>query len=148
MKTEGWLFRKVEPPRRGTAKWRRRRQSLRSWSRWPTNHPRRSDRAVPRNRAKLREAMQSLEDATTTTRRGTNDTTRTTALKGTRALGSGSGTNGQAEAGKIAQCGRAIAGRGCRFVVCTLSSAWSGQTHTAHSQRRVRQELLQFATWG
>lgn len=52
--------------------------------------------------AKVREAMQSLEDAVITSRKATNDTTRTAAARGTRALGSESGTNGQAEAGKSA----------------------------------------------
>jgi chromosome segregation ATPase len=46
--------------------------------------------------------MQSLEDAATTSRKATNDTTRTAASKGTRVLGCGNVTNGQAEAGKTA----------------------------------------------
>jgi hypothetical protein len=46
--------------------------------------------------------MQSLEDATATSRRTTFHATRSTASKGTRVLGSGSGVNGQAEAGKTA----------------------------------------------
>jgi hypothetical protein len=52
--------------------------------------------------AKVREAMQSLEDTATTTRKATNDTIRTAISKGTHVLGSGSRSNGQAEAGKIA----------------------------------------------
>jgi uncharacterized coiled-coil protein SlyX len=44
--------------------------------------------------------MQSLEDAAITSRRTAIYATRSTASKGTRVLGSGSGANGQAEGGK------------------------------------------------
>jgi uncharacterized coiled-coil protein SlyX len=63
--------------------------------------PKRPSRA-PKPSAKVREAMQSLEDAATTSRRITTYATRSITSKGTRALGSGSGVNGQAEAGKTA----------------------------------------------
>ncbi|KAK4120429.1 hypothetical protein N657DRAFT_579875 [Parathielavia appendiculata] len=55
---------------------------------------------APKPSAKVREAMQSLEDTATTSRRTAIYATRSTAPRGTRVLGSGSGANGQAEAGK------------------------------------------------
>ncbi|KAK4118380.1 hypothetical protein N657DRAFT_651360 [Parathielavia appendiculata] len=61
--------------------------------------PKRPSRA-PKPSAKVREAMQSPEDAATTSRRIAIHATRSTASKGTRVLGSGNGANGQAEAGK------------------------------------------------
>jgi chromosome segregation ATPase len=61
--------------------------------------PKRPSR-TPKSSAKVREVMQSLEDAATMSRRTTIYATRSTASKGTRVLGSGSGVNGQAEAGK------------------------------------------------
>lgn len=61
--------------------------------------PKRPSR-TPKPSAKVREAMQSLEVATSTSRRATNNTTSSAVPKGTRALGNGSGSNDQAEAGK------------------------------------------------
>ncbi|KAK4108376.1 hypothetical protein N656DRAFT_426804 [Canariomyces notabilis] len=63
--------------------------------------PKRPSRAIKPS-AKVREAMQSVEDVATTSRRTINSITPSTASKGTPGLGSGSGTNGQAEAGKTA----------------------------------------------
>ncbi|KAK4118437.1 hypothetical protein N657DRAFT_554969, partial [Parathielavia appendiculata] len=63
--------------------------------------PKRPSRA-PKPSAKVREAMQLLEDAAITSRRTAIHATRSTASRGTRVLGSGSGANGQAEAGKTA----------------------------------------------
>ncbi|KAK4120055.1 hypothetical protein N657DRAFT_702529 [Parathielavia appendiculata] len=61
--------------------------------------PKRSSRA-PKPSAKVHEAMQSLEDAATTSRRAITYTTRSAASKGTRLLGTGSGANGQLRRGK------------------------------------------------
>lgn len=66
----------------------------------PTS-PKRPTR-TPKPSAKVREAMQSLEDAAITSRTATNDAARTATSRRTRAPGSGNGTNGQAEAGKTA----------------------------------------------
>jgi uncharacterized coiled-coil protein SlyX len=52
--------------------------------------------------AKVREAMQSIEDATIAAKTATNEGTRTVASRGTRALGTGYGANGRIEAGKSA----------------------------------------------
>jgi hypothetical protein len=52
--------------------------------------------------AKVREAMQLIEDATTAPRRITSDATRTAASRGTRASGTGYGVNGRSETGKSA----------------------------------------------
>lgn len=61
--------------------------------------PKRPSRA-PKPSAKVREAMQSIEDATTASRRITSDATRTVASRGTRALGGGNATNSDAGTGK------------------------------------------------
>jgi hypothetical protein len=50
--------------------------------------------------AKVREAMQSIEDATIAAKTTTNEGTRIVASRGTRALGTGHGVNGRSEAGK------------------------------------------------
>src|ERR1700694_925326 len=65
----------------------------------PTS-PKRPTR-TPKPSAKVREAMQSLEDASTT-RKAATDTTRTAPSRGTRVLGTGNMINGQAETGKSA----------------------------------------------
>ncbi|KAK4096356.1 hypothetical protein N658DRAFT_511271 [Parathielavia hyrcaniae] len=52
--------------------------------------------------AKVREAMQAIEDATITPRRTTSDGTRTVAPRGARAIGGANGTNGEAGTGKTA----------------------------------------------
>jgi hypothetical protein len=51
---------------------------------------------------KIREAMQSIEDATTTPKRITSEGTRTVASRGTRALGVGNATNNEVGTGKTA----------------------------------------------
>ncbi|EAQ84331.1 predicted protein [Chaetomium globosum CBS 148.51] len=57
---------------------------------------------APKPSAKVREAMQSIEDATTASRRTTSDATRTIASRGTRALGGGNATNSEVGTGKTA----------------------------------------------
>jgi hypothetical protein len=57
---------------------------------------------APKPSAKVREAMQSIEDATTASRRTTSDATRTVASRGTRALGGGNATNSEVGTGKTA----------------------------------------------
>ncbi|EAQ85571.1 predicted protein [Chaetomium globosum CBS 148.51] len=57
---------------------------------------------APKPSAKVREAMQSIEDATTASRRTTSDATRTAASRGTRALGGGNATNSEVGTGKTA----------------------------------------------
>jgi uncharacterized coiled-coil protein SlyX len=61
--------------------------------------PKRPSRA-PKPSAKVREAMQAIEDAAITSRRTTSDGTRTVAPRAARALGSANGTNGEAGTGK------------------------------------------------
>ncbi|EAQ88754.1 predicted protein [Chaetomium globosum CBS 148.51] len=57
---------------------------------------------APKPSAKVREAMQPIEDATTASRRTTSDATRTVASRGTRALGGGNATNNEVGTGKTA----------------------------------------------
>ena len=57
---------------------------------------------APKPSAKVREAMQSIEDATTASRRTTSDAMRTATSRGTRALGGGNATNSEVGTGKTA----------------------------------------------
>ncbi|KAK4119477.1 hypothetical protein N657DRAFT_684423 [Parathielavia appendiculata] len=50
--------------------------------------------------AKVREAMQLIEDAATVAKTTTSEVTRTAASRGTRAVGTGYGVNGRIETGK------------------------------------------------
>jgi len=57
---------------------------------------------APKPSAKVREAMQSIEDAATTSRKITSDVARTVASRGTRAVGGGNAINGEVGTGKSA----------------------------------------------